>query len=226
MKKAKKTPLARVLNVISTIVLIFAILIFVFILFSNLRGEMLFIGDRAPVWVRTDSMEPTIPAQSYVVIRKADSSEVAVGDVILFASDDPRLEGANNLHRVVEIVGDHEEFVTKGDNPQTNPLADKQTAKAEKVIGIYERTLPVLSALVRFLTTPIGIAVTLFVLFALNLLSSLPDLKRASAGRKAKAAQKKQDELDALVQAEVQKLKTEQGAGESEASDPNPESKK
>ena len=91
-----------------------------------------FIFGRTTVWVMTPSMEPQIPAQSYILVKRVSAEEVNVGDVIIFRSDDPSLDGSFNTHRVIEIIGDHEEFVTKGD---ANLIKDGYTAKADKIEG-------------------------------------------------------------------------------------------
>lgn len=65
--------------------------------------------------VRSGSMSPTIPTGSVVFYRKVDSSQVKVGDVIVF--DAPGHDGLRVTHRVHAIrtgpTGRY--FITKGD---------------------------------------------------------------------------------------------------------------
>lgn len=79
------------------------------------------------------SMEPEIPVGSLVYVKEAVPTEVAVGDVIAFAS------GADGdgiiTHRVVENHADTREFVTKGDANDKEDLApvgyERLTGKVE-----------------------------------------------------------------------------------------------
>ncbi|MGN1099836.1 MAG: S26 family signal peptidase, partial [Christensenellales bacterium] len=41
------------------------------------------------LWVLTDSMEPTIPSRSYILVRNVTADEIEVNDVITFSSKDP-----------------------------------------------------------------------------------------------------------------------------------------
>ena len=95
-------------------------LLVVGMIFSKMSNRIFFVGGKSTIWVMTDSMEDTIPAQSYILVRKAQASDVRVGDVITFYSDDPALRGNLNTHRVVEIKDGGNSFVTKGDNALAN----------------------------------------------------------------------------------------------------------
>ena len=67
--------------------------------------------------VMTGSMEPEIPEDSMLLVRKTPPEEIKEGDVISFFSPDPTLEGAVNTHRV-QRVEQHDGdiwFTTKGD---------------------------------------------------------------------------------------------------------------
>ena len=120
---------------------------------SKVTNKVFFIGNRTAVWVMTDSMEAQIPARSYIQIRKADPAQIEVGDVITFYSDDATIRGNLNTHRVVEITDGGRSFVTKGDNNLGN---DKLPARAEAVVGIYEKRLPVMTFFGRIFQSEIG----------------------------------------------------------------------
>ena len=135
---------------------------------SKMTNKVFFIGNRAIVWVMTDSMEDEIPARSYIRIRKADPSEIKVGDVITFYSDDVALRGNLNTHRVVEITDGGKSFVTKGDNNLGN---DKLPARAESVVGVYEKGLPVMTVMGRVFQSKIGFAVIIILAVLLTIWS-------------------------------------------------------
>ncbi len=183
---------------------IFIAIVFVYV--SNRQGEPFFVFDKSIVWVMSQSMEPEIPRQSYILVEKADPNEVAVGDVILFYSDDPTLAGNMNTHRVVEIVDGGKEFVTRGDNNLKN---DDYTAKAEKVIAVYKGNLPWLTMVGRFMATPIGLIITIFSIFAVIFLLYYPDMKKAKKAWDARLAAEKQKEFEQRVQTEVERLRSE-----------------
>ena len=129
---------------------------------ARISNKVFFLGNRATVWIMTDSMEDSIPAQSYIRIRKADPPEIQVGDVITFYSDDPVLEGHLNTHRVVEIAEDGTTFITKGD---ANYINDKYPVRADAVVGVYEKNLPLLTSAGRVFQSPAGL-VCVFALLA------------------------------------------------------------
>lgn len=202
----------RIINIISYAVVGLLVILLGFILISNLSGNVTFVLNRAAVWVITDSMEnpddePNIPARSYVLIEKAAAADVQVGDVILFVSSDPALNGAHNLHRVVRIEGDHAEFVTKGTNKDHNLAEDKYTAKAENVIGIYRRNLPVMSFFGRLMASGTGIALMVLLVTGVFAVVYVPDMIQASKARKAKKEREKKEQFDELVRLEIEKMK-------------------
>jgi signal peptidase len=139
---------------------------------SKISNRVFFLGDRATIWVMTDSMEEAIPEQSYIRIRKVDPSEIKVGDVITFYSDDPALKGNLNTHRVVELAEDGRSFVTKGDH---NVAVDKYPAKADAVVGVYEKNLSVMTVIGRFLQSKIALLCILVLLAALTVYSFAGD---------------------------------------------------
>ena len=140
---------------------------------SKVSNRVFFIGNRATIWVMSNSMEEQIPERSYIVIRKADVADVKVGDVITFYSDDPVLQGQLNTHRVVEVSDDGRRFTTKGDN---NFAEDKYPARAEAVVGVYEKNLDLLSVAGRIFQTKIGLVIILVIMAALTLYSFASDL--------------------------------------------------
>lgn len=141
---------------------------------SKISNRVFFIGNRATIWVMSDSMEDQIPEQSYIVIRKADAADVKVGEVITFYSDDPVLQGQLNTHRVVEISDDGSRyFTTKGDN---NLVEDKYPVRAEAVVGVYEKNLELLSVAGRIFQSKIGLVVILVIMAALTFYSFGSDL--------------------------------------------------
>lgn len=206
----KKSLLRRLTGIIGYVVIAAVIALFVIIFISNKRGEVTFIGGYTTMWVRTGSMEPEIPEKSYILVQKAQASDVSVGDVIAFRSDDPMLEGAFNTHRVIEITGDHAEFVTKGDN---NPLPDNYTAKADNILGIYRGRLSILSFFGRLFSTATGVIATVAVIFAILLLMYVPDILRAMRDSDEKSEKRNEELIDERVKQEVERLRQADAKG-------------
>ena len=144
----------------------------VFVLTSRAKGETPFIGGKSLMWVMTDSMSPTIREKSYIVVEEVSASDINVDDVIVYISDDPEIAGMKNTHRVVEIIGDHEEFVTKGDN---NPVNDKYNAKAEKIVARYVKTLPFLSGIGRLFSNAVSISALCIVFITILFILLIPE---------------------------------------------------
>ena len=210
-KNAKKT----VKTVVTAVVVLLLVAAIAFVLTVRLRGEPLFIAGYTVLWVQTDSMENTIPEKSFILAEKVSAKDVAEGDVITFICDEPGLiYGQLNTHRVVEVIGDHEEFVTKGDH---NVAKDHTTAKADKVLARYVRNLTVLSALGRFFTTPAGLVVAAVCIALFCLLLYLPEIRKALNRKKEtqkREAEEKQALMDEKIRQEVEKLKQNGESGD------------
>lgn len=215
--KDKKTRKPKVIEIIGYIAIFIIIILLTFVIISNLSGNITFIFGKTVCWVLTPSMEPTIPERSYILVSEIDAKDVKVGDVIMFYSDDPALKGMRNTHRVIEIIGNNEEFVMKGDN---NLVKDEYTAKAPNVVGKYEKNLDVLTAIGRFMYSKMGLIVSLTLILGIVMLMYIPDIIKSTKEKTKIIEEKKQETIDILVRQEVERLKREnaqiddQGEGE------------
>ena len=106
----------------------------VYIMVCNMRGEVAGVFGVSVVKVVTGSMEPSIHAGDYIVLKQTDPDELRVGDVICFYSRDSAIYGKPNTHRIVSVLDDGS-FVTKGD---ANPISDSVTVPPETIIGKYD----------------------------------------------------------------------------------------
>ncbi len=93
-------------------------------------------------YIKSSSMEPTYYEGDVVIIHKVPPSEIRIGDVIVF-----REPGGSELilHRVVAIEerDGKRYFLTKGDNPRTNPRVDVWLwVPEENVIGVLVARVP------------------------------------------------------------------------------------
>ncbi|MBR4768362.1 MAG: signal peptidase I, partial [Lachnospiraceae bacterium] len=140
-----------------------------------------------------------------ILIEKADPSTLEVGDIIVFISDDPSIKGSRNTHRIVEIIGDHEEFVTKGDH---NVIADQVNARAENVVGKVVRTLPVLTRFSRLLTAPTGLVMMIAFILVILMVMYLPDMKKATEDTEKEVKAEHDKMIDEMVAKQVEYLKS------------------
>lgn len=109
----------------------------VYVMVCNFRGKVASIGGYSVMKVVTGSMEPSIHVDDYILIKKVDVSELKVGDVITFLSDDPQIKDMPNSHRITEINEDGT-FTVKGD---ANLTEDVYKVRADRIIGRYVRKM-------------------------------------------------------------------------------------
>ena len=113
-----------------------------------------FVMGHKPVIVLSGSMEPVYPVGSMIYYKSSDFEDIKEGDVITF-----RLGGGTlATHRVIRKDDENQEFITKGDNNQSEdvePVSYEAVAgKTQKVvipyvgfIGQYIKEIPIMVAL-------------------------------------------------------------------------------
>ena len=216
----KKKIIRRITDIVGYLAIFLIASLLAFVLISKASGHTVFIFGKTTAWVMTPSMEPEIPARSYILVKKAPPSEIEAGDVIIFESDDPTLNSAFNTHRVVRVVGDHTEFITKGD---ANDAEDAYTAKADKVLGVYVKNLPVLTAIGRFLFSEIGLLIAVTAIFGIVLAMYMPGLIRATRKKAKEAEALRNEQIELRVREEVERMKASGLAAGEPPDDPVPD---
>ena len=156
--------------------------------------------------VLTGSMKPEIPADSMLLIQKADAASLQVGDVISFFSPDPSLNGALNTHRIVGIakVDGSLQFTTKGD---ANLIEDQYPVDESRVVGKVLFVSTRLGKLLRLISNPLVFGLAVLVPLVLILVGNLVSALK-SAARLAK------EEEEAAVRQALEELKAKQNAEE------------
>ena len=141
MKGSMKTMIKSKLKLAAKITLIALIAVMlatvVYVMICNLRGKVASIGGYSVMKVVTGSMEPSIHVDDYILIKKTDVSDLKVGDVITFLSDDPQIKDQPNSHRITKI-NDDGTFTVKGD---ANSVEDVYTVRPDRIIGRYVRKM-------------------------------------------------------------------------------------
>ncbi len=104
-------------------------------------------------YIVSGSMEPTYYKGDLIIMKKIRGNEVSIGDVIIFKSPhDPK---TLILHRVVAVkfVDGKYYFLTKGDNPQTNPEIDAWGwVPEEDLVGKLIYRIPFLGVIAEILS--------------------------------------------------------------------------
>lgn len=172
MNEKLKKAIKITVHTVASLFLLFIIVVFVL---SKISGSPVFIFGKTTMWVTTESMNPTIPARTYILVEKVDASEVKKGDIIAFISTDPHIYGSINTHRIVSDDG--EPWVTKGDNNLVDDGA--YSAKPENLVGRYVRTLPVMTAFGRIILSNVGFALVIATFLVVVLVCYIPDIKNA-----------------------------------------------
>lgn len=169
-----------------------------------------FVFGRAVLWVETGSMQPEIPAESFILVAESDGSDVNRGDVITFLCTDEKSKAYGLLvtHRVIEVVEDG--YRTKGD---ASVAADGWTVKPAEVKAVYRRNMPVLTFFGKLFKSPLGITAILLVFAISSAALYVPDIVNAIRGDED---ERKKREFDCRVAEEVERLKNENPTGSDE----------
>ncbi|MBQ7595933.1 MAG: signal peptidase I [Clostridia bacterium] len=101
-------------------------------------------------YIKTGSMEQTIPQGSLVFARKIKFTEVRTGDVITFTNDN---KNDYFTHRVVEIDAENQMLITKGDANEQN---DPYPTSFYYAVGRVDFSIPYVGYAVGFINSTIG----------------------------------------------------------------------
>lgn len=106
MKAKTKKIIGKVANGISVVVILLCLVLVVFSTVSLAKNHFVRLFGHSLHLVVTGSMEPEIHVNDLVVAKQTKYDSIAVGDDIVFISDDPILMGNMVVHRVVKIEED------------------------------------------------------------------------------------------------------------------------
>ena len=207
IKKKKTGALYRTLSVIGIVLC----LVFGFLLICNLtiivKGTL--HPERPPALfgtttlvVKSGSMsgnaEGHIEVGDLIFVGKADPDKLREGDVIAFMTG-----GSVTTHRIVSVETGEDgrpQWTTRGD---ANNVEDKDPVTEENLVGIYQFRIPKVGDFAFFLQTPLGMV--LFIGVPLLAFIIYDILRRQHY---ANVEKKKTDELEAQLQAEIERLRS------------------
>lgn len=162
LKKKRKKLVARIFTFLFLLI-IAPILIFFTSIIIDRDGKHSFFGVNFYI-VATNSMEPEIMVNDFVVLKKVDDVDsLKIGDDIGYINE----KGQVIIHRIIDIKEEsqgeeiYKKFVTKGIN---NDYSDQLMVEYEDIVGIRTKTLHMLGDVIMFFRSPWGIAVMVLIL--------------------------------------------------------------
>lgn len=123
--------LRAITNITTTLILILLLCTVFAVILTKAAGEEPSLFGYQLKTVLSGSMEPEIPTGSIISIQPVDDpTRFEEGDVVTFRTRDEILV----THRIIEIKGDGQQYVTQGDN---NNGPDIEPVLAENIVGEY-----------------------------------------------------------------------------------------
>ncbi|MEG0664720.1 MAG: signal peptidase I, partial [Clostridia bacterium] len=214
MKKALKI----ILNVVIWLFVVFAACLTIIVFSSQYtKSGLPSIFGNMPISITTGSMENTLNIGDLIISKELDTEEkksLKKDDIITYFADLDGDANANeiNTHRIVDtfIDGGYTYYETKGDNNQTNPVADKTPVRYDLVIGKYSNNkIPFLGSVLSYLQTQTGFLICIvlpLIIFFLFELYRFIIVIVASKGKKALTA----EEEDVIKQKAIEEYLKQQ----------------
>ena len=167
----------KIFELIKTVVVWFVMGLAVFMMIFTVisvntfnRNDRNLFGYRAYI-VNSDSMAKTdFDAGSLIFVKQVDPSELEVGDIITYISQNSENYGVNVTHKIRSKTVDKQGnpgFITYG---TTTDVDDPTIVTYPYVLGRYEGHLDKVGTFFNFLKTPQGYIVCIFVPFMLLIL--------------------------------------------------------
>ena len=170
-------------NILFYVALISLIFITLTVVNAKKKGQVPDILGYKLLEILSGSMEPTIEEGSLILIKETPKDKINNGDIITF-----RYEGTNNIvtHRIVEVINNGEEFVTRGDANNTD---DPRIIKYSEVEGVVKSSMSSVGKIISVISENIVIIIGSIVVLIIG--SSL-----FSRYRKSKVKSENNEEKD------------------------------
>ena len=166
----------KVINIISTVILVFLIILVIFLFVVRMSGKAPSIFGYQVFRVSSESMEPTLMKGDVILVKKVDFSEIHKDDIITYQSRAGELNGQMITHRVVlepTRDGNNYYFQTQGDK---DGAALDPIVSDSQVQGLYIKKLALIDKMYAFFFTKYGLILFVFlivVLFGYEMVSLL-----------------------------------------------------
>lgn len=204
----------RRINVLITLLLIFAVLLCVYVVAQILGNGYVNIGGYSLFRVVTGSMEPTISVGSLLVSHSVGMEEVQIDDIICFRAQESQIFGQMMTHRVVDISTAADGslfFATKGDaNLSSDGYFVTESNFVGKVVW-YTGEGSALSTVFSFFTNKVGflacIVLPCLLLASLIFRDCIKNIRSELAAAKEELKQyEEEDVLDTMTAEEYEEM--------------------
>ena len=169
----------KILNVITTVILILLVALVIFIFIARLSGQVPSILGYHVFRVQTGSMEPTLAVGDVILVKECKPEDIHLGDIITYRSDQGQTKGAEVTHQVIKDPYEENGVWHIQTQGIANSAADPEIT-FDQVEGKYVRTIPYINNLYSFFLSPGGLIVfiaVIVVLFGYEMISLVMSYK-------------------------------------------------
>lgn len=182
----EKTLVSTIANVVSTVVLMFSIVICVLVIISMKSSSgVAHIFGYSVLSVQSDSMVPVFEKDDLIVVHITKSTDrFNEGDIVSFVTYDAAGTRFVNTHRIVQIDRGEtrDRYTTKGDNAQAE---DRKKIYSTNIIGEYTgKKVAKLGKAVDFVNSPTGVLLCVVIPSAIIIIAQAVSYGTAAAKRK------------------------------------------
>ena len=182
----EKTLVSTIANIVSSIILVFAILICVLVIVSMKSSSgVAHIFGYSVLSVQSDSMEPTFKENDLIVIHTTKPTDrFKKGDIVAFFAYDNAGTRFINSHRIVEVQHGEtrDRYTTKGDN---SAAEDNKRLYSSNIIGLYTgKKVSGLGSVVDFISSPTGVLLCVVIPSAIIIIAQAVSYATAASKRK------------------------------------------
>ncbi len=177
----QKSKVRKVINIITSVILVLLIAIVVFVFIARISGESPSIFGYHVFRVTSSSMEPTLMVNDVILVKETPANEIKNGDIVTYLSEQGQLKGEMITHRVIEepynTNGEYY-YQTQGDAKGATP---DPIISYSQIEGKYVRTLPVIDKLYTFFLSPGGLIAfigVIILLFGYEMISLIVTYRR------------------------------------------------
>lgn len=211
IKKKEKSVLDIIVANVITLIFILTFLLMVFFVYCSMTNRMPTVFGYHMLRVVTESMNPTYPEGSYIVVKSTDTDKLKVGEVISFYSRDEAIAGQVNTHRIKEIKNNNgtKSFVTKGD---ANPTQDPVEVQPEDIVGKVIAHANIIDGIGKAIRNPWVYLIIVIIPLSVRFIIELKNV--AVAYLEYKKEKDNQQEIVKLAQEQLEKEKLKQGEAE------------
>ena len=171
----------KIWNIVSTVLVVFFVLIAIFLMGSRLVGYRVFN-------VISGSMEPTYSVGDLIYVKDVNPYDIKEGTPITFVLNEDLVVAT---HRVIKVDAENQHFYTKGD---ANDTADSAPVHFNNVIGVPQFSIPLLGYVSDFIQHPPGMYITIGVGVILVVAVFLPDMIGKKKEVEEESKEKKEEE--------------------------------